>query len=89
MHQIGRELDDVGKVCALRLQRRAQIGEGLGALRIEVGRGRAVLGGTDLSGDEQEFGRLDARDLRILPKRFAEAVGVQVLDLRYGRLRVG
>ena len=89
VHQIGRELDDVGKARALRLQRRADVGEGLGALRIEVGRGLAVLSGADLSGDEQELGRLHAGDLRILPQRFAEAVGIQVLDLRHGRLRGG
>ena len=52
MHQVGRELDDVGKARALRLQRRADVGEGLGALGVEVGRGGAVLGGADLSREE-------------------------------------
>src|SRR5262249_49684164 len=57
------------------------VGEGLRALAFEVGRGLAVLAGANLAGDEQELRRLDPGDLRILPKRLAQAVGVENLDV--------
>ena len=52
--------------------------------RVEVGRGLAVAVGADLARDEQELRRLHARDLRILPERLAEAVGVEDLDVGHG-----
>jgi len=63
--QIGRELNDVGPPGADRLQRGLDVGEGLAALRIEVvgADDTAVLVGRQLSGNEDELGRLHARDL--------------------------
>jgi len=69
----------------LRPQARREIGEDLGALRVEIGGRPAVAGCADLAGDEQEFRRLDARDVRILAKRLAEAVGVEHLNVGHGR----
>ena len=81
MHEIGRELDQIGEARALRGKRRADIGEHQAALRVEIGRRLAVLVGADLAGDEQKLRRLNARELRILPERLAEAVGVENLNI--------
>ena len=43
MHEIGGELDEIGKARALRGERRADIGEDEPALRIEIRRRLAVL----------------------------------------------
>ena len=83
MHEIGRELDHVGEARALRHQRRLDIGEDLPALRVEVvgADDLAALVRRQLAGDEQELGRLDARDLRILSERLAERVRIENFDL--------
>src|SRR5262249_59683970 len=73
------------QTCALRGERGAEIGKDLGALRVEVGRCLTVGGGADLAGDEKKLRRLDARDMRILPKRLTEAVGVDHLNARHER----
>jgi hypothetical protein len=49
-------------------------------LRVEAARGLALLVSADLPGDEQKFRRLDPRQLRILPERLAEAVGIENLN---------
>src|SRR4029434_10032472 len=83
MHEIGRELDHIGEARALRRQRSLDIGEDLAALRIEIvgADDLAAPLGCHLAGDEQELGRLDARELRILAQRFAERVGVLDRDV--------
>jgi hypothetical protein len=86
MHEIGGELDDVAEARALGGERRADVGEGLRALAVEIGRGLAVLAGADLARDEQELRGLHPRDLRVLPERFAEAVGVEDFDVGHGSL---
>ncbi len=87
MHEIARELDDVAKVRALRGERRADVGEHLRALAVEIGWRLAVPVVADLSGDEQKLRRLDARDVRISRERLAEAVWIEHLDIGHGRLR--
>jgi hypothetical protein len=87
VHQIGGEVDDVGEACALRGERDAEIGKDLGALCVEVGGRPAVAVSADLAGDEQELRRFDARDVRILPERLAEAVGVEHLNAGHRALR--
>ena len=84
----GRELDQVGEARALRGKRCADIGEHQRALRVEIGRSFAVLVGADLAGDEQELRRFDSGDLRILPERLAEAVGVEDLELAWSAPRL-
>src|SRR6478672_2375147 len=86
MHQIGGELDDVVEARALGGERRADVGEGLCALAVEIRRGLAVLAGADLPRDEQELRGLHPRDLRVLPERLAEAVGVEDFDVGHGSL---
>ena len=78
MHQIGGELHDIAPAGADRFERRLDIGESLHALRIEVAiAGQlAVLVDADLAGDEHEFRGLHAGQMRILPKRLAERVGI-------------
>jgi hypothetical protein len=49
MHELGGELDDVAEAGALGGERRADVGEGLRALGVEIGRGLAVLAGADLA----------------------------------------
>src|SRR6185436_8336918 len=48
----------------------------------------AVAVNANLAGDEDEFRRLDAREVRILAKRLAERIGVEDLDVSHRQLRV-
>jgi hypothetical protein len=41
----------------------------------------AVFGDANLAGDVDEFRRLDAGNLRVLPERLAERVGIENLDV--------
>src|SRR3954454_6536347 len=83
MQEIGRELDVVGEAGVLRFERRLDVGKDLPALRVEVvlAHARAALLCRYLAGDEQEFGGLDACDLRVLPERLAQRLGVEKRDL--------
>ncbi len=56
MDQVACECDDVGKTCALRGERRADVGKNLRALALEIGGYLAVLFVADLPGDEQKLG---------------------------------
>jgi hypothetical protein len=59
------ELGHIRQTCTLGLQRSVEIGEHLNALRIEIicTHELAFPRRRDLAGDEEEFGRLDPRDL--------------------------
>jgi hypothetical protein len=76
----------LAKLAPCEEERRADIGEDQTALRVEIGRRLAVLVGADLAGDEQKFRRFDAGQLRILPERLAEAVGVENLNRHWLKL---
>src|SRR5262249_24376751 len=90
VHQVGRELDDVSPARADRFKRRFDIREGLHALGVEIAVADqlAVAVDANLAGDEDEFRRLDAREMRVLTKRLAERVGVEELDVSHRQLRV-
>src|ERR1019366_186320 len=65
-----------------RFQRRLDIGESLHALGVEiVADDLAVLVDADLPRDENEFRRLHAGEMRVLPERLAERVGIENLDV--------
>jgi hypothetical protein len=83
VHEIGRELDHIGEVSALRFQRGFDIGENLPALGVEIGFAHelATAIGCHLAGDEQELGRLDTGDLGVLAERLAQHIGVVDRDL--------
>src|SRR5262249_59861437 len=85
VHQVGGELNHVGEIRALRSEGGTEIGKDLGALRIEAGGRPVVAVNADLAGDEQELRCLDPRDMRILPERAAEAVGVDHLNAGHER----
>src|SRR5204863_3108600 len=72
--QIGGELHDIVPAGVRGSKRNFDIGEGLPALREEVGLSDEVAAsiGGHHPGDEQELARLDPRDLRILPERISE-----------------
>src|SRR5262249_18556521 len=48
--------------------------------RVEVACGFTVLVGADLASNKQKFRRIDPRQLRILPERLAETVGIENLN---------
>src|SRR5262249_4352050 len=85
VHHVGRELDDVAKGSALRLERRLDIGEHLHALRVEVvGADHVAVLDRHLAGDEQELGGLYAGDVRVLAERLAQQSGVGKLVVSPG-----
>src|SRR5262249_24454065 len=90
MHEVGRELNDVSPVRALRAKRRLDVGEDLAALGVEIARtdDAAVLVSGQLPGDEQELRRFDARDLRVLTHRLSENAGVHDLDFGHVGLAI-
>ena len=69
--------------CTLRFEPGLDVGEHLPALGIEVVRTHrlAAVVGRHLTGNEEKLGSLHPGDVRILPQRFSQAVGVEDLDL--------
>jgi hypothetical protein len=78
VHEIGRELDDIGKARALRRQRRADIGKDEFALRFEISGRLAVLAGANLAGDGQKLRRLDAGDCEYCPSGLPRLSGLRI-----------
>src|SRR5882672_7054520 len=84
MHEIRRELHNIAPAGAHRRERRADIGEDLGTLRLEVAVADNVAAGVggELAGDEDEFARrLDPRDLRILTEWLSQSRRIEDGDL--------
>src|SRR6516164_7471883 len=84
MHEIGRELDDVGERGVLGHKRRLDIRKDLGALDIEIAQPHAFsfFVCRHLTRDEQKLRCFDACNLRILAKRLSQ--GWRIMD---GNLR--
>src|SRR3954470_12278378 len=83
MYEIGRELDDVGEAGVLRFERRLDVGEDLPALRVEVvlAHAGAAFLRRHLPGDKQTLGGINACDLRVLPERLTQRLGVVKSDV--------
>ena len=85
MHHVGRELDDISPARADRLQRRLDIRKGLHALGVEIAVADklAVAVDANLAGNKKEFRCLHAREVRVLPQRLAERIGIDKPDVRH------